>query len=366
MKHRTTIFIFLIFFVMSIRIFAQERLQLVRADSLISETVDNQELWTLLGNIRLIQGDASIDCGWAKLWEKENRAILQDHVTIYDGKRTLTADRVDYSGQERIESASGHVSLKTGQKILTAEKIDYFQQDEIARAEGNVAIHDLAENVILTGNRAEYYRRLDYSLLEGTPKCIRADSTSNEKIVVTGLKMEAWGAEKRVSVSDSVQIQKGDLKAICQSANYHTEENLLMMTGSPVLNYQEQMMSGDTIHVRFEDFRFQGGWIQRNAEIVSLDSLFKDVLKGKRMTIVASDDSIRSVIVEDQASSVYHIFNEQKEYQGVNSVTGDRIVLTLNEGNIEKIRVESDPGQCTGTYAPEKSDTTIGSGDLEE
>ena len=349
-----------------INAFTQERLKLVSADSLVSETVDHQDIWTLWGHVRLTQEEAFIECGWARWWEKEDRALLRDHVMIFDGKRTLKADQVDYRGQERIESASGHVSLESGQRLLTAEFIDYNQNQERAYAKEDVVITDLVEKVTLKGNRAEYDRQLDYSFVEGSPQLIGVDSTSKEEIVVTGFKMEAWGKEQRVLVSDSVQIQKGDLNAICQNADYRSNADLLMMTGVPILYYQKQEMRGDTIHVQFDDFRFQGGTIQGNAEIVSLDSLFKDVLKGERMTIVATDDTIRSVVVEDQASSVYHVFDEQERYQGMNSVTGDRIILTLSDGNIEKIYVESNPGQCTGTYTPEKSDTTIGSGSLEE
>ncbi len=356
MKYQNSILIFLIVFgitVCSIR--AEERIRLVRADSLISETVDNQEIWTGMGNIQLVQGDAFINCEWARLWEEENRALLRDRVTIYDGKRILKADRIDYSGQDRVESASGHVSLESNRRVLKAERIDYFQEEERAFAFGNVVITDLVENITLKGDRAEYNRRLDYGLVEGEPHLVGVDSTSGEEITVTGLKIEAWGEEQRVLVSDSVWINKGDLIATCQSADFQSDADLLVMTDQPVLWYREQEMKGGTIQVRFDHFRFQGGQIQGDATVVSIDSLFQDVLRGETITIVASDDTIRSVIVEEQASSVYHVYDEQDEYQGMNSVTGDRIVLMLRDERIEKITVESDPGLSTGTYTPNPS-----------
>ncbi|MBN2031617.1 hypothetical protein JW824_15405 [bacterium] len=352
MKRGLIFFLFFIFFVVIVHGFAQERIRLVRADSLISETVDNQEVWTWEGDVQLVQGDAYIHCGWARLWEEENRALLRDRVTIYDGKRTLKADRIDYSGRDRIESGSGHVSLESNQRVLTAQRIDYFQDEERAFAFGDVVITDLIENITLTGDCAEYNRRLDYGLVEGHPQLVGVDSTSGEQITVTGLKMEAWGEEQRVLVSDSVQIKKGDLTATCQSADYRSDADLLVMINEPVLWYREQEMRGNTIQVRFDRFRFQGGQIYGDATVVSMDSLFQDLLKGETITIVASDDTIHSVIVEEQASSIYHIFNEQDEYQGMNSVTGDRIVLMLHDDRIEKITVESDPGLSTGTYIP--------------
>ncbi len=362
MKRERIFFLFFTFLATTLSGFAEERIRLVRADSVISETVNGQELLTWMGDVQLIQGNAYIHCEWARLWEEENRALLRDRVVIYDGKRTLKADRIDYSGQNRIESASGHVSLESDLKRLTARQVDYFQEEERAFAFGDVIITDLVENITLMGEQAEYNRRLDYGRVEGEPQLVGVDTTSGEGITVTGLKIEAWGEEQRVLVSDSVQIHKGDLIATCQSAEYRSYADLLVMTDEPVLYYREKEMRGHTIQVRFNHFRFQGGQIQGNATVVSMDSLFQDVLNGEHITIVASDDTIRSVIVEDQASSVYHVFNEQDEYQGMNSVTGDRIVLMLRDDRIEKITVESDPGLSKGTYTPKPSSEETKSG----
>jgi hypothetical protein len=44
------------------------------------------------------------------------------------------------------------------------------------------------------------------------------------------------------------------------------------------------------------------------------------------------------------------VYNEETGEEGVNSVTGDRLVMTFESDRLEHVLVESNPGQCTGVY----------------
>jgi lipopolysaccharide export system protein LptA len=332
--------------------FGRERLQLMHADSLVSRVLDQKRILKLMGDVKLVQGEAYIICDMADWWESEDRTVAYGNVSIYDGKRTLTADEVHYDGQNRTETAIGRVILENGSRRLRAVKIIYSQETEESNAFENVLITDFIEDVTLKGEQAYYDRKTDYGCVEGRPQLSKVDTASGEEMIVRGRKMEAWGGEQRVLVSDSVSIDKGDLRAVCESAEYFSEDKTLVLKDNPVVWKQDQEMRGDQIDIQLDGTQFRGGVIQGNAQVVSTDSIYQDVLKGKTIRIEAVRDTIKKVVVEEQASSVYHIFDEEKNEQGTNTTTGDRIVLDFNKDRLERVIVESNPGQCTGVFVP--------------
>jgi lipopolysaccharide export system protein LptA len=335
--------------------FGRDRLQLIHADSLVSMMLDHQRILKLTGNVKLIQGAAYITCDMAHWWENEDRVVAYGDVSIFDGKRTLTGDEVHYDGQTRTETAIGHVILESGSRQLQAEKVVYTQETEESNAFKNVIIRDLIEEVTLRGERAYYDRKADYGRVEGRPQLSKIDTTSGEEMIIHGMKMEAWGGEQRVLVTDSVSIDKGDLRAVCERAEYFSEEKTLVLKDNPVIWKQNREMRGDQIDIRLEGTQFRGGTIQGNAQVVSTDSVYQDVLKGKTIQIEAVRDTIKQVIVDGQASSVYHLFDEEDKEQGTNTTTGDKIMLDFERDRLEKVIVESNPGRCTGLFTPIES-----------
>ncbi len=339
----------------------QEHLRLVdEADSLVIHTYGGRDVWEIWGHVHLEQGEAKLTCDRARWWQKDDKVLLNGNVMIYDGKRTLRADRVDYDGQTRTERAFGNVSLEKGDKKLNARRLIYNQELERVSAFEDVVITDLVERASIKGSRAIFERLLDYGLIEGRPQLTKVDTVSNEKLVVHGIKMEAWGEDNRVEVTDSVMIEKGDLKAICRRADFRSDENLLVLKESPTLWHRDHKMKGDRIDIRLEDLSFQGGVIQGKAEIISTDSEFEDIMRGEKITMDVRLDTIRKVIVQGQASSRYHFLEEGdqgQDDQGVNEVNGDRITLTFDGDRIERVKVESDPGQCLGTFTPKTEET---------
>jgi lipopolysaccharide export system protein LptA len=326
------------------------RLRLVHADSLISDFVKGESVRKLMGDVKLVQDDAYMMCNEAQWWEQENKLILFDQVMIYDGKHTLYGDRVDYDGETLIEKASGHVILISGKRKINTELLTYHRKEEIASGFGDVIITDFIERVILKGDYVKYNNKLDYGLLKGHSQIVKIDTVSNDTLIVSGSIIEAWGKEQKIIVSDSVSIKKGKLHAFSKRAEYRSEVERLILQDLPVVFHQDQKMRGDTIKIDLQDVRFKEGIINGNASIVWTDSIYENTLKGRSIHIENWEDSTRQIIIEDQAESLYHVLYEKDTEQGMNSMTGDRISLFFRDNQLEWIKVESDPGMCTGVY----------------
>jgi lipopolysaccharide export system protein LptA len=331
-----------------------ETLRLVNADSLVSISKGREAVRVLSGRVRMVQGNAFLQCDEARWWEKKDQVMLTGDVSIFDGEHLLKADQVDYDSETKTETASGHVTVESGNRKISSDTLIYRQGESMVIASGRVKIEDLIEKATLTGEEGWYDRSLDYGIVKGHPQLVKVDTSAGKPVTVRGLRIEGWGREQRVLVSDSVSILRDDLKAVSQKAEYRANEERLCMVNSPIVWYQDQVMDGDTIDIQLYGIHFGGGTIRGRAKIISKDSTFEDVLKGRQIEVEVRDDTIRTVIVEGQAESLYHIVNKTDGTQGVNSVSGDRIVLTFTTGRLDRVQVESSPGQCAGAYTPEK------------
>jgi len=130
---------------------------------------------------------------------------------------------------------------------------------------------------------------------------------------------------------------------------------MLILRQTPIIWYRNQQMQGDSIDIKLDQIRFSGGLIRGGAHIVSRDSTVQDQLDGQQIafeTQYTDVDTLLIITVDRQASSLYHVYDETEVDQGVNSVTGDQIVLTFRGDQLEKVLVHSDPGQCTGLFTP--------------
>jgi len=331
----------------------KEKLKLIHADSLVANKINNEEVTTLFGTVKLVQGKAELSCQKAVLYREKRFAVLEDNVKIFDGDHTLWADVVKYNGEKSIETATGNVRVEINNRILYSDTLIYNQINKKTSAFGNVIVKDLIEHVILYGNEAFYDKIQDYAYIKEETQVVQTDSSTGERMTIRGLRIDAWGEEEKVVITDSVKIVKKDLKADCGKGIFFVQKDTLILLNSPVVKQKRHLMKGDTIDICIRNMNFNGGIIQGTAEIISKDNTSQDELKGNKINIFAENDTIKEVLVIGQASSVYHI--KEEDERGKNLLTGDKIKLIFKNDSLKEVNVFSDPGLCTGKYTPASS-----------
>lgn len=347
----------IILFGLSTTLFADKGLELVHADSLVLLNTDNGRVQNLYGDVRMVQDSAYLKCEKAIFWEADDRAHLEDRVVIYDGKHTLWADQVDYEGATRVEKATGNVKVKTGNRVIYANRMVYNQETTVVQAQGDVRMEDWIQKAFLTGSFAEFTRDDDYGWIRGNPELVKVDTTESDTLIIRGDKMEGWGGTQRVIITDSVEIEKGNLFASCQKADYLADSSLLILQIVPFVRQDTQEMTGDTIRIELDETRFRGGEILGHALVVSNDSTGQNWMSGSHIQIEADGDTLRKVIVTGQAESKFYVDDDESDETGMNTITGDRIEMRFDSSRVSWVQVQSDPGLCEGRYEPVDPDS---------
>jgi hypothetical protein len=167
--------------------------------------------------------------------------------------------------------------------------------------------------------------------------------------------MEAYGdTTHRYVVKDNVMLVRNEMAAVCGQGVYMPQEGLLILTKQPIVWYDQNQVSGDSIAVRLEDRKLRSVFVQGRAIASSrsdsnLVQRF-DQLTGRTLTLFFGSGKIERIIAESQSTSLYYLFDE-KTPNGANKSSGDRIVVTFTDGQVYEITVS---GGVEGQYMPEQ------------
>jgi hypothetical protein len=117
--------------------------------------------------------------------------------------------------------------------------------------------------------------------------------------------------------------------------------------------YEDSQISGDSINVYLKGRKLDRVHVMGNAFAVSRSDSLRperfDQLSGEQMLLHFGPDGMERLEVLARARSLYHLY-EDTTANGLNKISGDRIVMEWERKKLSTIRVF---GGVEGTYVPE-------------
>jgi lipopolysaccharide export system protein LptA len=383
---------------------AQERslLRVISADRLDGRLVGDMELRELVGNVRLQQDNVFITCDRATQNITRNSAQLSGNVVITQDTLTLKTQRGTYDGDTRSASSNEGIYINDGHLILQARVGSYRAGTKIAEFTTDVTVEDTAatitssrmqyvrdsalivawekvrirfkdENALITADSVRHYSDLKRTFFYNAPKLWQIDTAYVSRVEdeidsldLDTLSIVADRMEARRDSSNSfftegdVRIVRSGLSALCDEAAFLRSDSLMILRGKPVLWYDENQITGDSIATRVVGSELRALDVIGNAFSISRskpseqDSLYPpgrfDQTKGKRIRMQFAEKKPSRIRVEENAISLYYLYDETA-LNGVRKESSDLIILDFLDGKVKTIR--SIRG-VEGTYYPEK------------
>jgi len=358
---------------------------LQNADSLEGRVIDGEDVRELIGNVHMTQGKVDLWCDRAIQYVRLGRVDLMGNVLVREDSLTLRAPRAAYHQEERRAEGFDGVQLDDGATILrarygnywidrrlaqfsgnvlvldsvsaaTGDSLTYYRDDRRSIMVGNVSVNHRPDRVVITGGRLLHDGARDYSRVTLDPVLTQIDSSGGgrDTLVVRALAMEAVrDSARRFLAIDSVRIVRRDLAAVAGLAVFFTDGDSIRLRKSPLIWYQETQVSGDSIDVMVRRRALESVLVSGSAKAISrstADTVGRyDQITGEMLRMEFRDRQLSRLDVETQAISIYHL-TEDSLANGLNRTTGDRILMSFEEGKIRTIRVF---GGVEGQYVPE-------------
>lgn len=172
-------------------------------------------------------------------------------------KINIKSDKVEYSYKDEEEVAVfiGAVEFKKGELVVLADKMQMYSQGKKAVAEDNVKIiiDTEDENRVLTSGYFEYHRDDEYAILKKSPKMviINKKQESGKRIkdfkdltIISDI-MEMFSKDGYSKALGNVVIEEGARRAYCDEAVYYEKDGKVIMTGSAMIEQNENKFQGE-------------------------------------------------------------------------------------------------------------------------
>jgi lipopolysaccharide export system protein LptA len=371
---------------------AQDRVVLEHADSLIGLVIDGEQARELIGHVHFTQGTVDVRCERAIQYTNTNRISLEGNAEVWDGTMRMVTMKGIYDGNARTAEATdrvlveqgtttlkaeygkytvkdkraffkNHVIVEDTSSVLTSDELTWFREEEHSIAVGHVRIHNLRNNLVVTGEHFEGFKKRRFNQMTGRPKLLQVDTTgtgAKDTLVVTCRTLETiQDTVEQLIARDSVTILRGALSAEAGFVEMFSERDSLILLRSPFVWYtqgagDDNQLSGDTITLQLRKRRLERVIVRGTAMAISnADSLFPSRLNqmsGEEIVFRFDTNGIRQIDVDKTATSLYYLF-EGRSGNGCNKTTGDHVTLTMNAGRVDRLKVT---GGVEGQYVPER------------
>ncbi len=329
--------------------------RLMHADSLIFQKRGGEEVFRFMGNVVFKKGYKSLTCDQSVYYRQQAFAIFTGQVVMNDSGRILRADEITYYQHPEREIARRHVRFTNKKKELISDFLEYSDAAQRARAIQNVVFRDSLNSIELFADTLIYWVEKDYGEARGKPKLIKRDSTGAVEIEIQSRKL-AYDGSKSVAVAlEKVKISKGDVTSFAAVARYYNSKHEIVITGKPKVYQREDAMTADSIEIFVHGKHLKRvhliGHGRMSSKVHLNQKVLEDWLSGQNIWMTFKKDTLRQVIVKDQAISLYHVVEKGKE-KGVNQVLGDWLKIQFQKGDVKKVVIKSQPGSSRGKFYP--------------
>jgi lipopolysaccharide export system protein LptA len=302
---------------------------------------------------------------------------FKDSVKIVNPDYVMTADTMDYNTNTEISYFTGPTEMKGDSIYLYCEKGWYDTKNDITniwrnavidnrkqiihgdslffnnisgygQSFGNVVIQDTANNLLVGGEYAWYYKEPEKFLV--TDKAVFIQVSDNDSLFLHADTITS------ITVSDSsliacrllkafhgCRIYSKGLQSTCDSLSYSFQDSVIRMYTSPVIWSEENQLTADSMAVFSKNRQTDRLELYTSAFVTSkIDTIRFNQIKGRSLTGYFKNNKIYKIDIRGNGESIYYLLDGDK-IAGINQSKCVNIEVFITDGKISEIYEYQDP-----------------------
>ncbi|MCF8366502.1 MAG: hypothetical protein K9H16_12010 [Bacteroidales bacterium] len=304
------------------------------------------------------------------LYFKKNVVLVNpDYHLASDTLIFNTATEVaDISGPTRITgkdeflySENGTYNTKTGftrldlnsymtykEQYLSGDSILYDKILGVGEVFGNAFIKDSVQNVIITGNYADYHRHDGYALATDSAVVIMVDKYDSLFMHADTLRLTFDSTDSPASLLafNKCKFFKPDLQGMSDSLVYSFNDSTINMYLNPVLWTKGNQLSAEQIEIYTSNQRVDSMNMIKSSFIVSLDKFGRNQynqIKGKNMVAYFEENELNLVKVDGNSETIYFVREEDGNLIGINKAVSSSMEIWIEDRQVVDIYYFDNP-----------------------
>lgn len=332
----------------------------------------NSQIAIFHQNVRIAQGKTIITSNDLTYFRATQTSIAKGNVQVKSDSGILRAAQVTHVRTLGEMTAVGDVSLTSDSLDMTSDWMYSSEPQDMMFARGKVIVTAKASGTIISGDTLARFGKLNYIHVPRYPLLRIADSSvSNDPLTgqdivtydtafVRSREMEIFqGDSARFIATDSVRMIRATFSAVGGKMIYDQKRELIRLFASDRQRmwYDSTEIVGDSIAIHLKDNRVQRAYAFGRAfttspiELATTSASDERMhqLQGESMTLRVEQDTVRDMLVSNNALSMYFLVNKDK-LDGVNRASGDSIRLDFAGRKVRRVVVIAG---TEGEYFPE-------------
>jgi lipopolysaccharide export system protein LptA len=271
---------------------------------------------------------------------KTGRAYIQGPTTIQDSLNTIYAEDGWYDTETGEAELLKNPEISNETQQLKANYIRYNEADGKGRALGNVRMEDFENNIIVTGNTADYSEKMEIATVTDSALFTMYSERDTLFLHADTLRtipdIHAKG-EKLILAYYGARFFRTDLQGMSDSLVYFTKDSVVQLFKNPVIWSDIHQLSADEIEMKQVANAPDELHLRNNGFIISkLDSGRFDQIKGREMVGYVVNSELNQIDVNGSGQTLYYA-RQEEEIIGLNRVESSRISIRFREGKIFRI-----------------------------
>ncbi|MFC1493401.1 LptA/OstA family protein [candidate division KSB1 bacterium] len=311
-----------------------------------TEVREYEDLYVLKGNVLIEDPDKTLQSELIEYSELSKIAYSPGAFVLRDSVGEMSAERGKFDYEKNIIRANGNVKYLSELRTLDADSMVYFQDEEKVLVFGNIRLFEFEQNAAGYGEYAEVLLDQDYGRLQGDPRIAIADTSDTDSLYIYGEELEYFGGDSsKFIVRNNARFIKGEIEAVCDSALYDSENEMIYLRLEPRIYYRSNRVIGDEIDLYLKDRELDKVLVSNNAVAYSPSDTTGTVkndneLRGNTITLYFIDKIVNKVVASQNAESLYYIVQDGV-LAGKHHVRGEQIIFNFVDGEFNSIVAEN-------------------------
>ena len=214
---------------------------------------------------------------------------------------------------------------------------------------------DTAQDIVVKGNFAEYWRNKGYTLITDRAVAILGEEKDTLYLHADTLKATFDTTENRTKelfAYHHTKFYRNDIQGACDSLYFNMADSVISMYNKPVLWSDKNQLTADTVRILTGKNTIKQMYLINTAFIVSSDTTDKfNQIRGKNMIAYFVKNELSTIDVNGNAETVYYVREDDKSLIGCNKAQGSKMRLYVSDSKIERIVYFDKP---LGNMLPDK------------
>jgi len=245
-----------------------------------------------------------------------------------------------YDTQNNKSQFKKNAYMLTDEQKLEGDSLFYDRNLDFGKAFQNVVMSDTVQNMMITGNYAEFKRQEGFAFVTDSSQAIMVDKHDSLFMHSDTLWMFFDSAQnlEYILAYNKTKFYRKDMQGMSDSLIYHFADSTIFMYKEPVLWSDQNQLTADSIHIALANKQIDTLALINSAFIISMDdTIHKNTfnqIKGKVMIGYFKNNQMRKVQINGNAESIFFVRDEDQLLTGINKTLSSDMNIYLDSSGV--------------------------------